>query len=155
MDVHGWTLYWHRAFQLAFTNLLTEVIRLSDEDPDDFDNHPTYKLYESLKSCIINRICMDPNSREFYLGDTFREKSMKHWRRAKNGLPSRYRLFFQFHSEESAILLAWFNDCNTLRKEGAKTDVYAVFKQKVKSGKLPNTFDDLFQSCQKVNKLTG
>ncbi|QJR79641.1 hypothetical protein CA267_001920 [Alteromonas pelagimontana] len=147
MKVHGWTFYWHKAFQIIYSNLLSEVVKLSEKDPDHFDQHPTFKLYESVNNCIFHRVAPDPAHKQFNLGDTFRERNMKHWRRVKKGMPYRFRLFFQYNSGEGAILLAWLNDHSTLRKHNAKTDVYTVFKKKVASGEIPNSFNDLLKEC--------
>lgn len=143
MQIHGWTIFWHEAFRIIFLNLLEEVEHLAEKDPDNFDQHPSYKLYESIESAVFDRIALNPDSSEFRLGNTLREKKLKNWRRVKNGLPNRYRLFFQFSTSSSAIILAWLNDSRTLRKEGAKTDVYSTFKRKVMSGDIPNSFDEL------------
>jgi toxin YhaV len=63
----------------------------------------------------------------------------------KNNLPPRYRLFFQFRSDAKTIIYAWLNDEATLRKEGAKTDVYAVFESMLAKGKPPTTWDELIK----------
>lgn len=142
-----WTLYWHHCFKTTFLNLLVRVHQQMKEDPDDFDQHPSYKFYQSIKSTIGDRILPNPNGSEFRLGKTLRAKNMTHWRRAKHGLPNRYRLFFQFNSVEKGILLAWINDDNTLRKTGSKTDVYTVFKYMVNKGDIPNFYNDCKAVC--------
>ena len=148
MNVHGWNFYWHEAFKIIFENLLSEVERIADKDPDNFDQHPTYKLYDAIESAIFDRIAVNPDAKEFRMGDTLREKRLKHWRRVKHGMPNRHRMFFQFNTSNSAIILGWLNDSRTLRKQGAKTDAYTVFKKLVLSGNIPNSFDEIFEQCK-------
>ena len=61
----------------------------------------------------------------------------------KRRLPPRYRLFFQFSSVQSKIVFAWLNDASSLRPDGAKTDVYRVFKRLLDQGKVPDSWDQL------------
>ena len=41
------------------------------------------------------------------------------------------------------IVFVWLNDEDTLRKSDARTDVYAVFRKMLESGKVPNDFGEL------------
>ena len=67
-----------------------------------------------------------------------------HWRRVKKGLPNRYRLFFRFASSPvKLIVYVWFNDEDTLRKAGAKTDVYETFGRMLAKGSVPHSIDEL------------
>jgi toxin YhaV len=67
-----------------------------------------------------------------------------HWRRVERGLPPRYRLFFRFSSQPVRIILyAWLNDEATLRKAGAKTDLYAVFQRMLRRGEVPSDIEEL------------
>jgi len=49
------------------------------------------------------------------------------------------RLFFKFKATPNKIVYVWFNDETTLRKEGAKTDVYVVFCNMLKSNRIPDS----------------
>ena len=50
-------------------------------------------------------------------------------------MPDGYRLFFRFASNPvKVIVYVWFNDEDTLRKSGAKTDVYETFKRMLARG---------------------
>jgi hypothetical protein len=67
-----------------------------------------------------------------------------HWRRVKRGLPSRYRLFHRFSSKPVRVVVyVWLNDEATLRKAGAKTDVYTVFQRMLARGEVPSGIDAL------------
>ncbi|MGI8988268.1 MAG: type II toxin-antitoxin system YhaV family toxin [Bryobacteraceae bacterium] len=66
----------------------------------------------------------DPHALEFQLDSTL-GPAYRHWRRAR--FLGRFRLFFRFSSAHKTIVYAWVNDDTTLRKEGARTDPYAIF----------------------------
>ncbi|MFZ5557570.1 MAG: type II toxin-antitoxin system YhaV family toxin [Pseudomonadota bacterium] len=69
-----------------------------------------------------------------------------HWRRVKKGMLDRYRLFFRFVScPVKLIVYVWFNDDNTLRKAGSKTDVYEAFRRMLARGVVPATIEDLLR----------
>jgi toxin YhaV len=62
----------------------------------------------------------------------------------KKGMPDRYRLFFRFASSPvKVIVYVWFNDEDTLRKAGSKTDVYEAFKRMLARGQVPNDMGEL------------
>lgn len=75
-----------------------------------------------------------------------------HWRRVKRGLPQRYRLFFRFSSQSARIIVyAWLNDEATLRKAGAKTDVYAVFQRMLRRGEVPSDIKELKKRASAID----
>jgi toxin YhaV len=41
------------------------------------------------------------------------------------------------------IVYVWFNDEDTLRKAGAKTDVYEAFRRMLMKGLIPASIEDL------------
>ena len=102
-----------------------------------------------------NRIFIDPTLPEFVIGNTL-GKEHRDWRRAKKGMPNRYRLFFKYATVNEHIVLAWFNDENTLRKAGSKTDVYEVFKKMLSRGEIPSDMQELItaSSATKIQKIT-
>ncbi|HET7159325.1 MAG TPA: type II toxin-antitoxin system YhaV family toxin, partial [Burkholderiales bacterium] len=74
------------------------------------------------------------------------------WRRVKKGLPERYRLFFRFASRPvKLIVYVWFNDEDTLRKAGSRTDVYEVFKRMLMRGKVPESIPALLATSQEID----
>lgn len=149
--VNGWSLFAHRAFVEAFENLLEQVEALAEEDPHGFHHHPLYKLFHKVKDCVFVRVPAEPMSRRFVGGDAFAGHS--HWRRAKHGMPNRYRLFFQFRSEApKSIIFAWFNSEDTLRKAGSRTDCYTVFVRMVERGEIPDDFETLLGTSKHLTK---
>lgn len=150
MVVNGWNLYVSDIFEGQLSNLVKEVEALAEKDPDNFYNHPKYKLLAAIEDNIYRKIPLNPNDVKYHLGGTLGKKH-SHWRRLKkNNLPDRYRLFFQFRSDSKAIIYAWFNDESSLRKEGAKTDVYAVFEAMLKSGNPPTTWEELIKQAMLI-----
>jgi len=142
-----WKKFWHPNFKNHYLDVLKIAENLAKKDPNNFYNHPHYKFFESVTDCIENRIFINPEKSDFRLGKTL-GKDYKAWRRAKKGLPQRYRLFFKFSSQGSVIVLAWLNDEKSIRKSGSKNDVYEVFKKLLTSGRIPNSFNDLLKSSK-------
>ena len=120
-----------------------------EDDPEHFYNKKIYKFWECVTDIIENRIFIEPTSSEFLLGNTL-GRDNRSWKRAKKGLPNRYRLFFKYTTESSTVILAWLNDDKTLRKDGAKTDVYAIFKKKLANGEVPSDIPSLLSDSSKV-----
>lgn len=141
---NGWELYATIFFENQLDQLIEDVERLAIHDPL-FYHHKKYKLLLAIQDNIYNKVPENPNDSKYRLGTTL-GKQHAHWRRVKkNNLPPRYRLFFQFRSDAKTIIYAWLNDEATLRKEGAKTDVYAVFESMLAKGKPPTTWDELIK----------
>jgi toxin YhaV len=85
----------------------------------------------------------NPEHPDFHLGKTLGAEHTN-WRRVKKGRPDRYRLFFGFASMPvKLIVYVWFNDEDTLRKAGSKTDVYEVFKRMLSRGQVPSGIMEL------------
>lgn len=137
-----WQKLWHPIFEDKYLALLTLVEREIEHSPDHFYETTLYKFFECVTDCIENRIFIDPTLPEFILGNTL-GKDNRDWRRAKKGMPNRYRLFFKYSTTRNSIVLAWFNDENTLRKAGSKTDVYEVFKKMLLRGEMPSDMQAL------------
>lgn len=152
MVVNGWSLYGHRMFTESFELLTEEVEGLAEADPHRFHHHPAYKLLIKVRDCVYVRVPSNPDHADFRGGSMF--KGNTHWRRAKHGMPTRYRLFFQFRSDApKSVIYAWFNDQDCLRQDGSKRDCYAVFTAMVANGKVPNNFRDLLAASKPVAKL--
>jgi toxin YhaV len=78
-------------------------------------------------------------------------KEYSNWRRVKKGMPDRDRLFFRFASSPvQLIVYVWFNDEDTLRKAGSKTDVYEAFKRMLMRGEVPSSINVLLAESQKA-----
>lgn len=144
--VNGWTLYQHPLFKDQLTSIKKDVIELKKSDPENYKSHPKTKLLASLFKAIKERVPNNPDDPEFRQGHTL-GKDNNHWRRVKNGMPNRYRLFFRFRSAPPpSIIYAWINDDETLRKAGAKTDCYEVFKNMLKRGVVPQSIKELIET---------
>ena len=48
------------------------------------------------------------------------------------------------------IVYVWFNDEDTLRKAGSKTDVYAAFRRMLERGEVPESVVALMQESRKA-----
>lgn len=146
MAVNGWTLFYFRLFADILHRLEQDVTKLARKDPEGFVHHEKAKLLKMVHDSITKDVPTDPKDSKFRLGNTLGDR-FKDWRRVKRGLPPRYRLFFKFTSVQWKIIYAWLNDEHTLRKEGAKTDVYEVFKKMLNRGEVPDSLEELLRSA--------
>ena len=143
MKIKDWEIFYFLLFSRRLTSLEKEVTELSKNDPIGYKSHPRTKLLESVFNSITKDVPNDPGHAKFNLGNTLDAHKYKSWRRVKNGLPTRYRLFFKYTSEHHKIIYAWLNDETTLRNAGSKTDVYEVFKRMLRRGEVPDSLEDL------------
>lgn len=143
-----WNCFYFLLFYTRLKHLKLELARLREKNPEKLKGNKKAILYVSVIE-TMRRIRDDPTQSIFLLGNTL-GKTHRDWRRAKEGLPDRYRLFFKFFSKEKEVYYAWLNDEKTLRKEGAKTDCYRVFQHMLDTGNVPSDQKNLFsQSKQK------
>lgn len=137
-------------FEQRLQYMRTRVRFLKNHNPD-YKQHPHTKLLLSTWS-VMKESLSQPNAPQYKLGNTLGQEN-RHWRRCKDRLPPRYRLFFQFSSDESACIYVWLNNENTLRKAGSRKDVYAVFANLLQSKIIPQKFYDLLeQSREAIDK---
>lgn len=142
---NGWQLKCFALFLRRLEELVEYVEELERDDPEGFQHHAATKLLMSVWKAVEENVPSNPGASQFQcatLGNGGR------WRRVKQGLPQRYRLFFQFNTPEKTIIYVWLNDENCLRKAGAKTDVYQTFLGMTKMGKIPSGFAELLTSCE-------
>ncbi|MAC99633.1 MULTISPECIES: type II toxin-antitoxin system YhaV family toxin [Pseudomonas] len=145
--VNGWGLFGHPLFVGRLEDIVSEVEAIMQKSPDDYLDHPVYKLFEKVDKAIRERVPADPAHAQFLLGNTL-GKQNRDWRRVKSALPNRYRLFFRFSSQApKSIIYVWLNDELTLRQAGARTDVYAVFERMLRSGKVPSSYEALLKTA--------
>lgn len=143
MIANGWNLYYFKAFKVALDELEQAVTKLASSDPTGYKHHPKTRLLASVYKAITRTVPSNPDAPEFRLGKTLGSAST-HWRRVKKGMPDRYRLFFRFASNPvKVIVYVWFNDEDTVRKAGAKTDVYEAFRRMLMRGVVPASIQDL------------
>ena len=147
MIAHGWSLYFYRTFKAALDELEAVVTKLAADDPAGYQTHPKTKLLASVYRAITELVPANPDAPDFRLGKTLGADNTN-WRRVKKGMPDRYRLFFRFASNPvKVIVYVWFNDEDTLRKAGSKTDVYETFKRMLARGVVPGRIDDLLREA--------
>ena len=120
---------------------------LAAKNPIGYKEHPSHKLLITIRQIIREKIPRGPNAAEFRQGNTLGVKN-RQWFRAK--FHQRYRLFFRFSSKEKVIIYAWMNDERTLRKAGAKTDPYHIFREMLEAGDPPPTMEELLARAREL-----
>jgi toxin YhaV len=149
MQINGWQIFYYKAFAATLGELEAEVTKLATKDPKGYKAHPKTRLLASVYEAVTRRVPANPEDAQFRLGKTLGPAN-KHWRRVKEGLPARYRLFFRFASKPvRLIVFAWLNDEDTLRKAGSKTNVYAAFQRMLARGEVPGDINALLQESRK------
>jgi len=149
---NGWRQFRHAEFRRALDGLAAEVERLARQLPADWHAHPKAKLLRRIVDLIEVEIALDPNAPEYARGNTL-GSSHHHWRRAR--FLGRFRLFFRFDSASRIIVYAWVNDENTLRKTGAQTDPYAVFRRRLDDGHPPDDWTSLLAEARSAEGTTA
>lgn len=143
MIANGWQLFYFKLFKASLDELEQAVTKLAQQDPSGYKSHPKTRLLASIYKAITQMVPADPDHPDFRLGKTLGAQ-YTNWRRVKKGMPDRYRLFFRFASKPMKLIVyVWFNDEDTLRKAGSKTDVYEVFKRMLSRGQVPASINDL------------
>lgn len=146
MATNGWQLYYFRLFAVALSELEATVTKLAQQNPTTYKTHHKTRLLASIYKAITKSVPTNPDHSDFRLGKTLGSKHT-HWRRVKKGMPERYRLFFRFNSNSiKLIVYVWFNDEDTLRKSGSKTDVYETFKRMLARGEVPDSITELLET---------
>lgn len=141
-----WRVFQHSAFREQFENLARGVRVLDAKlSESEFSTHPKVKLFKRISRLIFEEIPRDPNASEYRLGNTL-GTAHRHWRRAK--FLGRFRLFFRFDDRSKIIIYAWINDASTLRKAGAKSDPYHVFRQRLSHSDPPDSWAELLREAQ-------
>lgn len=144
MQRHGWTLLFHDGIKDQIRNLQKTIDRIKLKRPNDLETNANYKLYAAISHLVLDVIPKNPNSDRFRQGNTM-GTTYRHWRRAKIG--RRFRLFFRFDSRSKIIIYAWVNDAHSLRKQGSKSDPYAVFSRMLDQGNPPDDWQALIKRC--------
>ena len=142
---NGWRIILHPLFRDRLLDLQREVEALRQADPDGWESKPQAKLLKRITDLVLREIPRDPAAAEFEQGATL-GRDAQGWRRAK--FLGRFRMFFRFHSASKVIAIAWVNDENTLRKAGASSDPYTVFRGMLVRGNPPSGWDALVEACR-------
>ena len=147
MIANGWSLYYYGTFKAALDELEAVVAKLARDNPTGYEAHPKTRLLALVYRAVMQLVPANPDAPDFRLGKTLGSENTN-WRRVKKGMPDRYRLFFRFASNPfKAIVYVWFNDENTLRKAGSKTDVYESFKRMLARGVVPTDMAQLLRDA--------
>lgn len=144
---NGWRLFAHPLFTQQLERLTAQVEILAAKDPATYKDLPATKLLATIRRYILEVIPRDPNASEFRQGNTLGEDN-RHWFRAK--FHERYRLFYRFSSQGRVIIYAWVNDEESLRKTGAKTDPYSIFRNMLTSGNPPSSMHQLLNASKEI-----
>ncbi|MGH8680479.1 MAG: type II toxin-antitoxin system YhaV family toxin [Burkholderiales bacterium] len=149
---NGWRLYAFEPFAGRLAALKREVERLRAKDPEGYRGHPTTALLASVYKAITEVVPANPDHPGLRVGHSLGPQYAR-WRRVKRGLPSRYRLFYRFSSKPVRVIVyAWLNDEATLRKAGAKTDVYVEFQRMLARGEVPSDIDALTKGGAEIGE---
>ena len=150
MNVNDWELYGSSVFDAIFNDLIVSVQALKEKDPHNYMNHKKSKLLRRVYQAIIETVPQDPLHADFNLGKNTLGKHRQAWKRVKAGLPDRYRLFFKRSTGTQTIVYAWVNNEKCLRKDGAKSDVYRVFKTMLRKGEIAEDYDVLLSRASEL-----
>ncbi len=136
--INGWLVLALPEVERRYAEIRRRVVELRGRlAEEDYVQHPTLKLFASVRRLLTSTIPADPDAPEFKL-----EGSLSKFRRAKkHGLPPRYRLFWVFSSRLRVIIVLYLNDETTLRKEGARSDPYRVFQRMIDRGEVGADFE--------------
>jgi toxin YhaV len=143
--VNGYHLLVWPAFSERWQALRAEVERQRQKDPEGYRRTPASKLLAALRDATLRDIPRDPGAPRYREGHTL-GPDHRHWR--CETFVQRFRLFFRYSSKAQGIVYAWLNDENTLRKSGAMTDPYHVFRAMLERGRPPSDWDELVGECR-------
>ena len=147
MIVNGWTLLFHAEIVGQLRRLSEAAERARKVDPRNFRANANVKLLAATAKLILDVVPADPGRPEYRLGNSLGPEC-RNWFRVKFG--GRFRLFFRYDGRARLIVFAWVNEEQTLRKRGAKSDPYAVFRAMLKRGNPPAEWDALVKAARKV-----
>ncbi len=143
--VNGWRLYVWPGFADRWHALRAAVEKLRQRDPEGYRRAPAAKLLAAVRDAVLRDIPADPGAARYRQGKTLGAEH-KHWRR--DTFFERFRLFFRYSTEAKVIVYAWLNDESTLRKRGARTDPYTVFRKMLERGEPPDDWDALIRASR-------
>lgn len=149
MVANGWKLYSHPLFAAQLERVVDQVETLARRDPAGYRDQAATKLLATILRLVKEIIPKDPGAPEFRQGNTLGADN-RHWFRAK--FHERFRLFYRFSSKEKVIVYAWVNDERTLRKAGAKSDPYRIFRAMLESGDPPQSMAELLRRSHSLER---
>lgn len=153
MLANGWTLLFHAEIVGQLRRLSEAAERARRADPRGFRADANVKLLAAIARLILEAVPADPGRPEYRLGNSLGPE-YRNWFRVKFG--GRFRLFFRYDGRPRLIVFAWVNDEQTLRKRGAKSDPYVVFRAMLKRGDPPADWDALVKAAEELPEdVTG
>lgn len=144
--INGWAIFAHPLFLNQLEELIAQVERLKQKDPDNFSKKNSAKRLAAIYKLAFESIPQDPTRAEFRQGITLGDEH-KHWFRAK--FFQQYRLFFRYHESSKIIVLAWVNDADTKRAYQSTHDAYKTFRKMLAAGRPPDDWNDLLAEALK------
>jgi toxin YhaV len=117
----------HAAFEHMLDELVADVAKERERDPENYKKSPRTKLLASIYKAIKDEIPDRPNYAGYYQGET-EGYSYQQWKRAKPA--EQYRLFFKHVKESNVIIYAWLNSEVSLSKYRSHIDAYRAFRRK-------------------------
>jgi toxin YhaV len=145
--INGWSIFAHPLFLDQLQELLTQVERLRQKDPQNYRSKNATKRLAAIAKLTFEIIPQDPTRSEYRQGTTLGDE-YKHWFRAK--FFQQYRLFFRYHQEAKIIVFAWVNDEDSKRAYGSKSDAYRVFKKMLERGNPPDSWEALLVEAKQA-----
>lgn len=151
LAINGWTILAHPLFLDQLEKLTAEIEALKAQKPDEYQKNANTKLLAALNKLVFQTIPADPTVTVYRQSSTI-GGDYKHWFRAKFG-SGRFHLFFRYDPTARVIIFAWVNDETTLRTDGAKTDVYKVFKGMLDDGNPPDDWAALHKAASNADAV--
>lgn len=152
LAINGWSIFAHSLFLDQFEELLTQVERLRQKAPSNYQKKNATKRLAAIAKLAFEVIPQDPTSSEYRQGTTLGDE-YKHWFRAK--FFQQYRLFFRYHLESRIIVYAWVNNEDSKRASDSNTDAYRVFKKMLESGHPPDDWNVLLEEAKSETNRLG
>jgi toxin YhaV len=150
--INGWNVFAHPLFLDQLQELLDQVERLRQRDPENYRSKNATKRLAAIARLAFEVIPQDPTRSEYRQGATLGD-DYKHWFRAK--FFQQYRLFFRYHQEGKIIVLAWVNDETSKRAYESNTDAYRVFKKMLEKGHPPDRWEALVHDAKQAADRLG
>ena len=135
---------------MQYDRLRRRLMVLAQQDPENYHTHADVRFFRQIRDSMDVALA-DPQKRQYRLGNALGE-GRGDWRRIKQGMPERHRLFFRFTSQDHKVIFAWLSDERSLRREGDHNDVYRVFQRMLTGGSVPGTLAALLSAAKEYKK---
>jgi toxin YhaV len=135
-------------FYEQYQQLILRLDVIAQQHPESYHTTEYARFFRRLRDRMDDAL-FDPEKKEYHLGDTS-VQGLDAWRRIKDGMPERNRLFFQFSAQDRQVVFAWLTDA--LRRKGDHNDVYQVFQRMIKRNNIPNNIADLCARAKQYDK---